>query len=287
MKDNIGIIGCGYVGTALIEGMKHAFDVETYDKFVPEKSTCDSIRDLLSKTNNIFVCVPTPMNPNGSSDTSTVESVLSEINELVPLMRSSGYVVTIKSTVPPGMTQQFSQRFENIALGFNPEFLTEANFIDDFKNQDRIILGGSAYFTARLGDIYAEAYPDVPIYKCSSTAAEMCKYVTNCFLATKVSFANEIYQVCDKLGVPYDEVIDIATLDKRLGESHWMVPGPDGSPGWGKSCFPKDLNALIYFAKSVGVKPLVMKSVWKKNLEVRENRDWERMPKAFNCSNSE
>lgn len=281
MEDKLGVIGCGFVGTALIEGMKHAFRIETYDKFVPEKSTCDSIRDMMSKTNNIFVCVPTPMNLDGSSNTTIVEGVLSEINDLVPSMRHGGYIVTIKSTVPPGTTASFDERFENIAIGFNPEFLTEANFIDDFKNQDRIILGGSAYFSSRLGDIYVEAYPDVPIYKCSSTAAEMCKYVTNCFLATKVSFANEIYQVCDKLGVPYDEVIDIATLDKRLGESHWMVPGPDSLRGFGKSCFPKDLNALIFHAKSLGVNPAVMKSVWEKNLEVREDRDWEKMSKAF------
>jgi UDPglucose 6-dehydrogenase len=96
-------------------------------------------------------------------------------------------------------------------------------------------------------------------------------------LATKVSFANEIYQICKEMGVDYNTVISTATLDKRLGKSHWKVPGPDGHYGFGLTCFPKDLNALIRLAESHGVDAKVMKAAWEKNLEVRPERDWEQM----------
>jgi UDPglucose 6-dehydrogenase len=105
----------------------------------------------------------------------------------------------------------------------------------------------------------------------------MVKYVTNCFLATKVSFANEIKQICDKLDIDYDKVVEYSTKDKRLGTSHWAVPGHDGHFGFGLTCFPKDLNALIATATSLGVDPKVMIAVWEKNLEVRPEKDWEKL----------
>jgi UDPglucose 6-dehydrogenase len=101
-------------------------------------------------------------------------------------------------------------------------------------------------------------------------------------LATKVSFANEMKQICDKLDIDYDKVIEYATKDKRLGMSHWAVPGPmpanDGSgkllPGYSGSCFVKDINALIHLAKELGIDPKVMNGSWLKNLEVRPGKDW-------------
>jgi UDPglucose 6-dehydrogenase len=114
-------------------------------------------------------------------------------------------------------------------------------------------------------------------------SAEMVKYVANCFLATKVSFANEIYQICKAIGVDYNGVIETAMLDNRLGTSHWKVPGPDGHFGFGLTCFPKDLNALIKLAELNGVDPKVMKAVWEKNLEVRPERDWELMKGRAVC----
>jgi UDPglucose 6-dehydrogenase len=96
-------------------------------------------------------------------------------------------------------------------------------------------------------------------------------------LATKVSFANEIHQICQKLNVDYDKVIEYATKDKRLGTSHWAVPGPDGKVGFGLTCFPKDLNALINVALGLGLNPRIMKAVWEKNLEIRPEKDWEKL----------
>ena len=116
-----------------------------------------------------------------------------------------------------------------------------------------------------------------PIVKTSASHAEMVKYFINCFLSTKVSFANEMYQYCDAIGVDYDKVVEYALYDKRLGTSHFSVPGPDGDFGFGGHCFPKDLAAMIHQFQNVDVIPHVLKAVQEKNSEIRNNKDWEKM----------
>ncbi len=167
----------------------------------------------------------------------------------------------------------------SLRVVFQPEFLTEANALRDFEEQNRIVIGGELPWSDQVANVFRAAFPRTPIIKTSSTNAEMVKYLTNCFLATKVSFANEMKQVCDAVGADYDRVVEVATRDERLGTSHWMVPGPDGKPSFGGHCLPKDLNALMYTAKAHGIDPKVMSGVWEKNLELRkpEDRDWERM----------
>ena len=107
--------------------------------------------------------------------------------------------------------------------------------------------------------------------------AEMIKYFTNSFLATKVSFANEIYDICSKLNLDFDKVIEYSIYDKRIGNSHLNVPGHDGDFGFGGHCLPKDLNALINLSDKLGAKNNILKSVLKTNDEIRKNRDWEKM----------
>ena len=113
--------------------------------------------------------------------------------------------------------------------------------------------------------------------KTHSTIAEMVKYFTNTFLSTKVSFANEMKQICDEINIDYDKVVEYATYDNRLGKSHWAVPGPDGKLGFGGSCFPKDINALIHLAGQLDLCPDVLLGVWEKNLEVRPEEDWKKL----------
>ena len=233
-----------------------------------------------------FICLPTPMKKTGEADLSIVSGVLQELDKTTD---KTPRIAVIKSTVPPSSTQQWNHDFDNLTVIFNPEFLTEANALNDMRNQDRIILGGPRPQINKVRNIFQRAFPDVPIIKTSSTTAEMVKYVTNIHLASKVALANELYQVCvalDEKGsdVDYDKVIEYATFDKRLGSSHWRVPGPmpaddTGEPalGFGGSCFVKDLNALMFQAKSLGVDPKVMSGVWQKNLEVRPQRDWEKL----------
>jgi UDPglucose 6-dehydrogenase len=285
----IGIVGLGFVGTAVFEGMKHAFNIIGYDKVkgvacwkdgmnVGVHSGLSGIEYLIKWVDGpIFVCVPTPMNSDGSCNTSIVEGVIKELSEELTKQGRDGMTVAIKSTVPPGTTLRLNHIFNNVYIVFNPEFLTERASVNDFKNQDRIIIGGPHEGTSYLKQVYDTSYPNVPVTKTSSTIAEMVKYMTNCFLAVKVSFANEVKQLCDKLDTDYDKVVEYASKDKRLGQSHWSVPGPDGRDGWGGSCFPKDLNALMSLCDSLRVECNTLKGAWATNLKVRPDKDWEQL----------
>jgi UDPglucose 6-dehydrogenase len=169
--------------------------------------------------------------------------------------------------------------YANLQFIFNPEFLTEKNYIDDFINQDRIVLGNTSLTFDRnlttVIDTYLEAFPGVPVVITDSTTAEMVKYLANIYLATKVTFANEMKEICDGVGTSYDEVVKIAKLDKRLGDSHWQVPSPDGKRGFGGTCFPKDINALRAVCRDLYIDTPFLNAVWRKNLDVRPERDWE------------
>jgi len=270
MKDRIGIIGQGFVGTAVREGLREVFAIETYDKF--KESTCNSVEELCKRVKIIFVCLPTPMRRDGSCDLSIVTNTILEIDKY-----SNGHTAVIKSTVPPGTTSSLNRRCNNLQVVFNPEFLTEANYIDDFKNQTRIIIGGPRPGSTVVKNLYKKAFYNTPIIKTGSNTAEMVKYFLNCFLATKVSFANEMKDICDQTAIDYDKVVEYALYDKRIGTTHFATPGPDGRRGFGGSCFPKDINAMIQFATDLGVDPVVLKAAWNKNLEVRPDKDWEKL----------
>ena len=173
----IGIIGQGFVGNAVFQKFKNFFNVLSYDI---DKSLCNStIEEIKNKCNVIFICVPTPMNNDGSCNISIVESVVSEFEYL------NDKIVVIKSTIPPGTTQKSIIDLKN-QIVFNPEFLTERNAVNDYKNQKRIILGGPRPATTILKNIFSKVFPSAHIIKTGSTHAEMIKYFTNCFLATKV-----------------------------------------------------------------------------------------------------
>ena len=268
----IGIVGQGYVGTAIKVGFEPHYELETYDKYSEEKSTCHSIRQVGEKCNFIFVCVPTPMNKDGSCYTGIVEEVIDELD-----LYCKNKIIVIKSTVPPGTTEKLDKKYEKNTIIFNPEFLTEMNFLEDFKNQNRIILGGTRKGTNKLRQVYSKVFPSATIVKTGSKTAEMVKYFVNCFLATKVSFANEMKQICDRVEIDYDKVVEYATYDERLGKSHWAVPGPDGDVGFGGHCLPKDLNALISLTYQLKLEPTILNAVEGKNLLIRKNRDWEGM----------
>jgi UDPglucose 6-dehydrogenase len=137
-------------------------------------------------------------------------------------------------------------------------------------------VGGERPGTTKVRQIFSKAFPQVPIIKTSSTIAEMIKYVTNTFLATKVSFANEMYQICQGLDIDYDKVIEYAKIDDRLGNSHWGVPGPDGDFGYGGHCFPKDIASLKYLSDGLGVNTTMLSATIEKNKEVRTDKDWEK-----------
>ncbi|MAG24697.1 hypothetical protein CMI47_03870 [Candidatus Pacearchaeota archaeon] len=280
--ETIGVIGAsGYVGQAVTEGFCEKFDVETYD-IKPKDRTCNSLVELAKLTNIFFICVPTPMNKDGSCHTNIVETIVKNLDVIAcNREKDPQFIAVIKSTIPPGTTKRLNNETKRITCVHNGEFLTEANFIEDFLNQDRIIIGGPRPASTVVRTLYNKAFPNIKTIKTSSTMSELVKYFTNCFLATKLSFANEFYQVCEALDEDYDKVLEYALYDKRLGQTHFSVPSNETHPetgtllrGWALACFPKDLNAMISLAKSLDIDPKVMQAVWDKNCEVRQYHDW-------------
>ena len=266
---NIGIIGQGFVGNAVYQKFKSFFKVYTYD--IKKELSNSTYEKLVQNCRIIFLCVPTPMNKNGSCNIDFVKGILTKLN------KESKFIIVNKSTVPPGTTEKLNKDFKNLEIIYNPEFLTERNAISDFNNQDRIILGGPRPATTEVKQIYYKVFPNLYVIKTGSKHAEMVKYFTNCFLACKVSFANEMHDLSVSLNLDYDKVIEYASLDKRLGTSHWAVPGPDGDFGFGGHCFPKDLAAIIKMTDDLKTINDTLKSIQKTNDKVRTNRDWEKM----------
>tara|TARA_S200002703_G_scaffold159838_1_gene175043 strand:+ start:2073 stop:2933 length:861 start_codon:yes stop_codon:yes gene_type:complete len=276
MLDNIGIVGCGFVGNAIKKGFNLHAEVYVYDKYVTEKNNTKSLKELVERADVLFICLPTPMKKTGECDISLVSSTVEEIDYLCKRM---GYkkTVIIKSTVPPKTTEILNKKASNLDVIFNPEFLTEATPVEDFKNQKRIILGvdNNQEVLEKIVNLYNNVFPNTPVVVCSSVEAELIKYFCNCILAAKVSFSNEFYQLCSVLGANYKIITEAASYDKRIGNSHLNVPGPDGKYGFGGSCFPKDINSLIHIMRTNNISPLVTSAIWQKNLEVRPSKDWE------------
>lgn len=249
MNPKIGIVGCGFVGGAMLENFKGIFDVHVWDTN-EEKRTMKTLESFVDWSEIIFVCVPTPMSQDrGECDTSIVESVIEKISSI-----NKDKFIIIKSTVPPGTSSSLAAKF-GVKIGFNPEFLTERNSVKDFHDQELIVIGADDFGTETvLVGLYYSFLNSIGrmgqahVITRSTKEAELFKYLANCFLATKVIFANEFRSLCDKIGANYSRVAELAKLDKRLGHTHWNVPGPDGKFGFGGSCFPKDTSALLHFA---------------------------------------
>ncbi len=240
----VGIVGYGFVGKALADGLKEDVDTLLVD---PKLKT--NINDLKSfDPEIIFVCVPTPMNNDGSQDVSILESVLNEINQLL-----SDAVIVLKSTVLPNHIKNINNICASVIL--NPEFLRENFASEDFINSDLILFGGDKKYTKILSEFY------VHHTKCKNNehifvdifSASLIKYTINSFLATKVIFFNEIKNIFDKSDTSesWDNFVNAVSSDKRIGNSHMEVPGPDGRYGFGGACFPKDTNALYNYSKEI------------------------------------
>ena len=264
----LGLIGRGFVGNAIYENMKDVYPIAVYDKN-DDLATCGSVRDVCHNSDIIYVALPTPMRTTGQCDLSIIYNVIAQISYWY-----NDNIIVIKSTIPPGTCENLMKVNPELKIVFSPEFLTERNSVEDFKTCNRVIFGGDVEHTTACVEMMQKVFPDKQYEQTDWKTAEMVKYFINTFLACKVSFANEIKQICDTIDTDYNKVRDLALLDQRIGNSHLKVPGPDGILGFGGTCFPKDLNCLIYFAKKNGITPSVLESAWNKNLQIREEKDW-------------
>ena len=294
----VSVIGSGYVG--LVTGMGFAklgnevifVDIDErkigminngqppiYEKGLKElmrkfkwryRATRDYYEAILN-SDVTFIAVGTPSREDGSIDLTYVEQATREIGKALR-EKSDYHVIVVKSTVLPGTTEGVikpilekesgKKSFEDFGLAMNPEFLREGVALDDFLNPDRIIIGIQDKRTKKvLGELYAPI--DAPKFFTDIKTAEMIKYASNAFLATKISFANEIGNICKKLGIDSWKVFEGVGLDHRISP-HFFKTGI----GWGGSCFPKDVRALIKKAEELGEDPIILKAV----IEVNEKQ---------------
>jgi UDPglucose 6-dehydrogenase len=224
--------------------------------------------DSISISDLTFICVGTPPNDDGSANLTYIESASHSIG--TALQNAKGYhVVVVKSTVPPGTTEKVvgpavlasaHKTEDDIGFAMNPEFLREGRAIEDFTKPDRIVIGSNR---TRAGDRVAEVYQSfsAPLIRTGIPAAEMIKCTSNAFLAMKISFSNEIGNICKELGIDVYEVMNGVGADQRIGQK-FLGAGA----GFGGSCFPKDLSSLAVLASKTGVEPRILRAV----LEVNE-----------------
>ncbi len=268
MKKNntlkLGIVGHGFVGKATDYG----FDINV-EKFIVDPLLNTTIQQLsIFEPEIIFICVPTPMNNDGSQDTSIINLVTRQLIEKCP-----SAIKVIKSTVLPSTLSNL-KKLDNKII-YNPEFLREKHANKDFINSDMIIFGGQKKISEEVSKAYknnSKCMTNNHIFTDLETAS-LIKYCINTFLATKVIFFNEMNDVFKALKVndEWKDVINIISEDKRIGDSHMNVPGHDGKKGFGGACFPKDTLALLKWGKDIGVDMSLIESIIRKNNIIRSN----------------
>lgn len=246
----IGIVGVGMVGGVMQRWFeKQGAGPLVYDKFKNLGSP-----EEVKRADILFIAVNTPYNSeSGGFDLSQVERALD-------ILKDESKIVVIKSTILPGTTEMLQQKHPQHKILFNPEFLTQSSADNDMAYPDRQIVGYTKQSYNVAGDVM-RILPLAPFERIiPSTEAEMVKYFGNTWFSTKVVFANQMYDVCAKLGLDYNSVKDCAAADKRIGPSHLDVHH-GGYRGYGGACLPKDTRALIQFGEKIGISLELLRKV--------------------------
>ena len=259
----VGIIGYGFVGKALENGIDNSVSILNID---PKLNT--SIKDLVPfQPNIIFICVPTPLCEDLSLDASIVHSVVDEILEY-----NIDCLIVLKSTILPNHLEKISQRLKRFI--YNPEFLREKHANEDFLNSNLIVFGGDQKDIDEIKDFYIERTKCIckTYVETDYVTASLIKYTINSYLATKVSFFNELKKIFVEANTndSWENFIRYLQKDSRLGNSHMSVPGHDGKEGFGGACLPKDSIALLNFYKENNLDFKVLKSAIDVNNTIRD-----------------
>lgn len=264
MTRTVGVIGAGFVGGAVIAAFTDQPDVkvEVVDPVCSDLTISDLTADI------VFVCVPTPSLPSGDVDVSTVNDVMRDLS-----FTCFAGIVVIKSTITANHLVELKNTYSDLNLVYNPEFLTEKNAITDFQNPQMQILGGEWSDCDQVEQLYVQhsSVRISPTFKTDLVSASLLKYTINSWLATKVTFMNELYQMHMMSGAEttWEQFTDMLSRDSRVGDSHLQVPGPDGVFGFGGHCFPKDTQAFLHWASQSRVDLSVLKQAIDVNNQIR------------------
>ena len=250
------IAGYGYVGRAVHDGLKTHHDLVVVDP----KYSKDTIGENID-ADGIIVCVDTPTGENG-----IIAENLANVLDQVPIYMP----VLVKSTVTPAVVTVFKEIYPDHSICYSPEFLRASTSTQDFINQKYMVLGGTDP-DSFWHELFLNTLPNCKmVFHCTEEEACIVKYTANSFLALKVSFFNQIYDICEKTGADFETIRHIVSQDNRIGAGHTLVPGTDGR-GFGGACFPKDTEAFIHWANSVEAIPTLVESAIQYNNKVRKN----------------
>ncbi|MEK7610403.1 MAG: hypothetical protein AAB468_01490 [Patescibacteria group bacterium] len=278
---NIGIIGYGVVGGTTGQVFERVHEVWPYDKYKEPYCAREHLLTLARQAEVVFICVDTPMKRSGQIDCSSIRNSLDDLEEaLREIGRDpSEVLVVIRSTAVSGTAEGLAEDYP-FRIAVNPEFLTERNALADMQNTKYVVIGTNEPQSAdTLRRIYLAVFPEVRIHNLSRQTAEMVKYSANVMLAGQIMLANELYQICQHCDVSWNVIKNIILNDPRIGRNI-AVPGTDGALGFGGKCLPKDVNAMIHHANEMGYSPDLLREVWRSNLRVRQDHDWEQIPGA-------
>lgn len=265
-KFKVGIIGFGFVGESQAFAFAPVADIKVFD--IDVKKRTHDLEEVLNQ-DLVFVCIPTPMRADGTQDISLVEGFFHQVEKF-----KARPTYILKSTVLPGTTKRLSEKF-NTAIVFCPEFLTEKTAKLDMLTQSRIVIGAeNETLSKQVLELFEARFGKKHYITTDTTSAELVKYMSNNFLTVKTAFFNEYYDLVKELEGDWDKIVEGTVADPRIGNSHTAVPGHDGKRGFGGSCFPKDINAIIEFSKALGVEMNTLEASWKTNLRVRPEQDW-------------
>lgn len=280
---HVNICGYGFVGGSmgyLCKANNVKFSIyDTISKYEPQATEIfTDISELISwsesnnECNYYVICVPTPSGSNGECNTSIVESVISELS----IKCTKETFIIIKSTVVPGTCKKLYEKYhkKNLDIVLVPEFLTERRANLDMYESDFVLFGTfDGNINTKVVELLNAMYKHKPDIKCITKKYEECeifKYSINCFLGVKVWFFNEIFEICEKLGIQYESVRDMLQLDKRIGMSHTLVPGPDGKFAYGGACIPKEISGCLNLQTQLGIPNNVLKEIRCRNTQLRK-----------------
>jgi UDPglucose 6-dehydrogenase len=256
----IGFIGFGGVGQANAEALKLLNEDLEFAVYDPAKG--ENRREDVANAEIVYVAVTTPEAPDGGIDSSVVEDAIAEHMASVSTVGRGKQVIVLCSTVPIGTTKKLAERHGQAEFVFHPEFMAVRKIQGlPLSSDQRIENRAPAEQVARLYE-----HASVSILITDSSAAECIKLAANCFLAMKVTFANELFDLCGKAGLDYETVKNGIGLDPRIGPSHMNVTD---ERGWGGGCFPRDIPEFIKFARSLDYTARLLTAVNQTNAEIR------------------